>query len=185
MRRLPFAICVVCLLTPLGATHAQEERRFLFGLESRFSEQSKYGSAEADLALIPTFSYHLTQRFRLDAFAGVAYSDEGLELSLQPGLRYYLGPQRGKFRFNTGFSVSFTVIDDDDTVVTTDLDGNPVVRSWDDDDEWLRVVPLEVEYWGSERWGLTMALDLRTWFDSDVRRNDGFGVSAGFRFKIR
>ena len=185
MRRLPFAICLVCLLMPLGAARAEEERPFQFGLESRFSE-AMHHSEEFSWSMIPNFSYHLTERFRLDAFAGITYSDDfGLGVDLQPGFRYYLGPQRGKFRFNTGLSVGFTLIDDADTYVTTDLEGNPEVRTFDDDDVWLRAVPLEMEYWGKERWGLTMALDYQTRFGSEFRNDEGFGLSAGFRFKIR
>ena len=193
MRRLPFAsrlVCLLCLpMLPLAssAASAEEDRPFQFGLESRFSEPSEFENSEVSWGLIPNFSYHLNDRFRLDAFAGVAHSDEaGLYLSLQPGFRYYLGRPHERFRFNTGLSVGFTVIDQDVPATTEGLDGStvPVFRN---DDVWLRAVPIEVEYWGTKRWGLTMALDYQTRFDRDplLEDNEGFGLAAGFRFKIR
>ncbi len=189
MRRLPLAICVVCLvslLAPPGNARAEEDKRFQFGLESRFTEATRSRSDDLSWSMIPTFSYQLTERFRLDAFAGVGYSEfGGLFLDLSPGFRYYLGPQRGKYRFNTGLSVGFTLFDQD-KVVATDPSGNPLVHNGRDDELWLRVVPIEVEYWGNKRWGLTMALDYGERFGSDVRDDaEGFGLAAGFRFKIR
>lgn len=190
MRRLPFTPCLVCLLClPLvsSAARAEEKRPFQFGLESRFSEPSEFENSEVNWGLIPNFSYHLTERFRLDAFAGVAYSDEaGLYLSLQPGFRYYLGRPHDRFRFNTGLSLGFTVIDQD-PAVGADGPADPLGPAFrDDDDVWLRAVPIEVEYWGTRRWGLTMALDYQTRFGANalVDDNEGFGLAAGFRFKI-
>lgn len=190
MRRLPFTLCLVCLvlsLVPADAARAEQERKFHFGLESRISEAAEFERSEVNWGVIPNFSYQLTDRFRLDAFAGVAYSDEaGLYLSLQPGFRYYLGPPRGKLRFNTGMSVGFTLIDQDDQVTTEGGADFLASRPESDEGVWLRAVPLEVEYWSRERWGLTMALDYQSRLGGSRGIDDeGFGLAAGFRFKIR
>jgi hypothetical protein len=185
MRHRSTAALLVCFLlfTWGGAATAQEDARFLFGLESRFGDG--YPSTVDTWTLIPNFSYHLTPRLRLDAFTGFSWTDSGSYIvNLQPGLRYYLRPPRGKLRFNSGFSLGFDIIEHRDGSERERLAALGLYA--DRDPFWVRAVPIELEYWEKQRWGLTFALDYQSRVNDARHDNeDGFGLAAGLRFRIR
>ena len=185
MNRLS-SICLAASVLLAGPALADEPPVFQFGLESRFGEPVEFSRSDYSWGLIPNFSYQLSERFRLDAFAGFSWSDSGAySLSLQPGFRYYLTPPTRKLRWNSGLAVGFTVLEEGpDTTVTPD--GRTIEVPSAHDDVWLRVVPIEAEYWTHRRWGWTFALDYQTRFgDRDRIDDEGFGIAAGFRYRIR
>jgi len=191
MRRLSIALTIpFLLLVSTAALSAQEEPKFLFGLENRFGEPLEYRGADFSWGVVPNFSYFLSERLRLDAFAGLAWSEsDDFSLSLQPGLRYYLRPGPGKLRLNTGFSIGFELIDNTgDKFDPERLEalGLRAAEFQDDDSVWLRLVPIELEYWSFKRTAFTFSLDYQTrLFEDSGTGEDNFGVAVGLRYKIR
>ncbi len=188
-RTVVAATFLSAILAVAGDARAQESK-FLLGIESRPTATNH----ELDLNLAPNFSFRLSERFRLDASAGVLYSElDGYTVRLYPGFRYYFRPS-GKLRLNSGASLGFELFDETDDrgpIVAGALAkadgladaGAPGLR---DDGVSFRLVPLELEYWAFRRTALTFAFDHEsTPFDNDDFESDGYGVAVGLRFRLK
>lgn len=177
-RALPIVLSTLLWLPP--AAFAQEESSWLFGLEVRVGESEPDFASDHQWSVIPNFSHFLSERLRLDGFLGLGYTDsDNYSLWAMPGLRYYHGDGPGPLRFNSGFSVGFELLESERRDVAVPPD-------FREDIAHLRLVPLEMEYWHGRRSALTLGLDYETDIEEGGRLGDGgFGVSAGFRIRLK
>ncbi len=191
MRRLFAALAVAGLLLPAAAA-AQEEvaPRWLFGFESRVGEADSQFTEDYSFGFIPTVSYYPSVRLRIDGFVGLAWGDsDSYSLHLMPGIRYYLRPGPGKLRLNSGLSVGFELLEESDRgdyerrLREQFPDSFVAAR---DELLFVRLVPVELEYWRSRRGAFTVGLDYQLrLLDGGAVDREGLGITAGYRLRLK
>ncbi len=190
MRRLAVVLAVAGIALPSALPAQEPLPRWLFGFESRVSQAEPHFSRDYALGFIPTVSYYLSPRFRIDGFLGIAYANsDDYSLYLMPGARYYHRPGPGKLRLNSGLSVGFQLHEEPgDREYERRLREQFPEAFIDVRDEvlFLRLVPVEVEYWLGRRGAVTVGLDYQMrLLDGATVDDEGAGVTAGFRLRLK
>lgn len=190
MRRLVVAFALASLALPAAAA-AQDEQsppRWLFGFESRVGEAESQFTDDYSFGFIPAVSYYQSERLRIDGFVGLAWGDsDSYSLHLMPGIRYYLRPGPGKLRLNSGLSVGFELIEESGDYERLLREQFPdSFTAARDELLFVRLVPVELEYWRGRRGAFTVGLDYQLrLLDGGSVDHEGFGLTAGYRLRLK